>query len=199
MLADTRPIRYDGVCVLEEAAILESHGIEVESPGGLSNSDEVDASDFPEQPCEASLFDKRPSARACGFSRADLSSPTLVPDQPSTPTAASRLHPRVLNLSVPTQVPMVLPSGFPLLARGLSAQRAALIGRSQASAAGTGVSWSPPSPCAQEEASVHLSEPQEPSRLERAAGSHSSPALAHQERATCSNGTAIKTEALEEA
>lgn len=44
-----RPICYDGVCVFEEAAILESHGIEVESPGGQSNSDEVDASDFPDQ------------------------------------------------------------------------------------------------------------------------------------------------------
>uniref|UniRef100_H3D2X4 Homeobox-containing protein 1 n=1 Tax=Tetraodon nigroviridis TaxID=99883 RepID=H3D2X4_TETNG len=32
-----------------EAAILESHGIEVESPGGQSNSDEVDAGDFPDQ------------------------------------------------------------------------------------------------------------------------------------------------------
>ncbi|XP_029951858.1 homeobox-containing protein 1-like isoform X1 [Salarias fasciatus] len=32
-----------------EAAILESHGIEVESPGGQSNSDEVDGNDFPDQ------------------------------------------------------------------------------------------------------------------------------------------------------
>lgn len=44
-----RPILYDQVCVFEEAAILESHGIEVQSPGGLSNSDEVDAGDFPDQ------------------------------------------------------------------------------------------------------------------------------------------------------
>lgn len=42
-------MRYDGLCVFEEAAILESHGIEVESPGGQSNSDEVEASDFPDQ------------------------------------------------------------------------------------------------------------------------------------------------------
>ena len=38
----------------EEAAILESHGIEVQSPGGHSNSDEVDGNDFPDQvtqPC----------------------------------------------------------------------------------------------------------------------------------------------------
>uniref|UniRef100_A0A3Q1BZI5 Homeobox-containing protein 1 n=1 Tax=Amphiprion ocellaris TaxID=80972 RepID=A0A3Q1BZI5_AMPOC len=32
-----------------EAAILESHGIEVQSPGGQSNSDEVDGNDFPDQ------------------------------------------------------------------------------------------------------------------------------------------------------
>uniref|UniRef100_A0A3B3Y3B1 Homeobox-containing protein 1 n=1 Tax=Poecilia mexicana TaxID=48701 RepID=A0A3B3Y3B1_9TELE len=32
-----------------EAAILESHGIEVESPGGQSNGDEVDGNDFPDQ------------------------------------------------------------------------------------------------------------------------------------------------------
>lgn len=40
---------YDQVCVFEEAAILESHGIEAQSPGAQSNSDEVDASDFPDQ------------------------------------------------------------------------------------------------------------------------------------------------------
>lgn len=44
-----RSICYDGVCVFEEAAILESHGIEVQSPGGQSNSDEVDGNDFPDQ------------------------------------------------------------------------------------------------------------------------------------------------------
>ena len=33
----------------EEAAILESHGMDVVSPGGHSNSDEVDGNDFPEQ------------------------------------------------------------------------------------------------------------------------------------------------------
>lgn len=42
-------ICYDKVCVFEEAAILESHGIEVQSPGGQSNSDEVDGNDFPDQ------------------------------------------------------------------------------------------------------------------------------------------------------
>lgn len=42
-------ICYDDVCVFEEAAILESHGIEVQSPGGQSNSDDVDGNDFPDQ------------------------------------------------------------------------------------------------------------------------------------------------------
>lgn len=49
MATRSRPIHYDQVCVFEEAAILESHGIEVQSPGGQSNSDEVDGSDFPDQ------------------------------------------------------------------------------------------------------------------------------------------------------
>ncbi|XP_029982512.1 homeobox-containing protein 1-like isoform X4 [Sphaeramia orbicularis] len=68
-----------------EAAILESHGIEVQSPGGQSNSDEVDGNDFPDQGCEVSLFDKRASGRSFGFSRADLSSPTQ--DEPTIHTA----------------------------------------------------------------------------------------------------------------
>ncbi|XP_054626535.1 homeobox-containing protein 1-like isoform X6 [Dunckerocampus dactyliophorus] len=57
-----------------EATILESHGIDVQSPGGQSNSDEVDGNDFPEQ---------RVAARPFAFARADLSSsaqvPTLLP------------------------------------------------------------------------------------------------------------------------
>lgn len=44
-----KSICYDQVCVFEEAALLESHGIEVQSPGGQSNSDEVDGNDFPDQ------------------------------------------------------------------------------------------------------------------------------------------------------
>lgn len=32
-----------------EAAILESHGIDVQSPGGHSNSDDVDGNDYSEQ------------------------------------------------------------------------------------------------------------------------------------------------------
>lgn len=40
-----------GICLLffEEAAILESHGIDVQSPGGHSNSDDVDGNDYSEQ------------------------------------------------------------------------------------------------------------------------------------------------------
>lgn len=35
--------------LLEEAAILESHGIDVQSPGGHSNSDDIDSNEFPDQ------------------------------------------------------------------------------------------------------------------------------------------------------
>ncbi|KAM6950552.1 homeobox-containing protein 1-like isoform 2-T2 [Lycodopsis pacificus] len=167
------------------AAILESHGIEVQSPGGQSNSDEVDGNDFPDQGCEVSLFDKRASAKQFGFSRADLSSPT--------------------------QVPTLLPSWFSVLSRGgLSGQRgASLIGRSLVSGAGpqaegsrlTGVSWSPPSPSLQDEPSIHsaLSEPQDPIGLEKAAVNHGSHALANQvDGAGCSIGNDIKTETLED-
>lgn len=167
------------------AAILESHGIEVQSPGGQSNSDEVDGNDFPDQGCEVSLFDKRASARQFGFSRADLSSPT--------------------------QVPTLLPSWFSALGRGaLSGQRSAsLIGRSLVAGAGpqaegsrlTGVSWSPPSPSLQDEPTIHsaLSEPQDPIGLEKASVNHSSQALANQaDVAGCSIGNDIKTETLED-
>ncbi|KAG7268008.1 hypothetical protein CRUP_025882 [Coryphaenoides rupestris] len=62
-----------------EAAILESHGMDVVSPGGHSNSDEVDGNEFPEQGSEGSVFDKRVANRAFGLGRIDLSSPTQVP------------------------------------------------------------------------------------------------------------------------
>ncbi|XP_063737860.1 homeobox-containing protein 1-like isoform X2 [Eleginops maclovinus] len=158
------------------AAILESHGIEVQSPGGQSNSDEVDGNDFPDQGCEVSLFDKRASARQFGFSRADLSSPT--------------------------QVPTLLPSWFSSLGRGgLSGHRGTtLIGRSLVSGAGpqveatrlTGVSWSPPSPSLKDEHT--LSEPQDPISLEKASVNHSNQV----EGAGCSSGIDIKTETLED-
>ncbi|KAM7406507.1 hypothetical protein PAMP_000881 [Pampus punctatissimus] len=166
-----------------EAAILESHGIEVQSPGGQSNSDEVDGNDFPDQGCEVSLFDKRTSARPFGFSRADLSSPT--------------------------QVPTLLPSWFSTLGRGgLSGQRGtSLVGRSLVSVAGpqgegsrlTSVSWSPPSPSLQDEPTIHsaLSESQDPIGLEKAAAGHSSQANQVNE-AGCSLGSDIKTETLED-
>ncbi|XP_056134922.1 homeobox-containing protein 1-like [Lampris incognitus] len=173
-----------------EAAILESHGIEVESPGGQSNSDEVDGNDFPDQGCEVSLFDKRAASRAFGLSRVDLSSPT--------------------------QVPTLLPSwlaAWPALGRGgVAGQRGnSLIGRSLVSGAGsqaegprlTGVSWSPPSPSLQEEPTNHnsLTEPQDPITLavEMAAVNHSILALANQVGVTGGGaGGDIKTEALED-
>ncbi|KAM9408637.1 homeobox-containing protein 1-like [Pholidichthys leucotaenia] len=159
-----------------EASILESHGIEVQSPGGQSNSDDVDGNDFPDQACEVSLFDKRAFARQFGFSRADLSSPT--------------------------QVPTLLPSYFSALARGgMVGQRGtSLIARSPITGAGpqaegarlASVSWSPLSPSIQDE---H----QDVVDLEKVAASHSSPALASQvDRAGCSIGNDIKTETLED-
>ncbi|XP_028291405.1 homeobox-containing protein 1-like isoform X2 [Gouania willdenowi] len=168
------------------AAILESHGIEVQSPGGQSNSDEVDGNDFPDQCCDTSLFDKRASAKPFGFSRADLSSPT--------------------------QVPTLLPSWFSTLSRGgMSGQRnASLIGRALMSgivpqAEGvriTGMSWSPPSPTLQDEPAIHslLPDTQDPVCLEKAAESESSPppTVRQGEQPGCSVGGDIKTEMLED-
>lgn len=39
----------------EEAAILETHGIDVQSPGGHSNSDEIDGNEFSEPGAEPGL------------------------------------------------------------------------------------------------------------------------------------------------
>ncbi|XP_015252628.1 PREDICTED: homeobox-containing protein 1-like isoform X3 [Cyprinodon variegatus] len=158
-------------------AILESHGIEVESPGGQSNGDEVDGNDFPDQGCDVSLFEKRASARPFPFSRADLSSPTQVPPQ--------------------------LPSWFSALARGAaSGQRgASLIGRSLVSGSSsqaegsrtTGASWSPTSPSLQEE-----SDPQEPLTSEKTAAGRNSPASANQgDGAGCIAGNQIKMESMD--
>nr|XP_054590867.1 homeobox-containing protein 1 isoform X2 [Nothobranchius furzeri] len=163
------------------AAILESHGIEVQSPGGQSNSDEMDGNDFPDQACEVTLFDKRASTRQFAFSRADLSSPTQVPPQ--------------------------LPSWFSALARGgASGHRGtSLIGRSLLSGLGpqaegsrlTGVSWSPPSPSLQDDPSL-LSEPQDLVSSEKMAVSRRSPASANQaDRAGGSTGNQVKMETLE--
>ncbi|XP_061610636.1 homeobox-containing protein 1 isoform X4 [Phyllopteryx taeniolatus] len=59
-----------------EATILESHGIDVQSPGGHSNSDDVDGSDFTDQACDLPYFDKRPLSRPFGLYRLEPTSPT---------------------------------------------------------------------------------------------------------------------------
>ncbi|XP_028858597.1 homeobox-containing protein 1 isoform X3 [Denticeps clupeoides] len=58
------------------ATILESHGIDVQSPGGHSNSDDVDGNDYTEQPCDVPYFEKRPMNRSFGFYRLEPTSPT---------------------------------------------------------------------------------------------------------------------------
>ncbi|XP_026856621.2 homeobox-containing protein 1 isoform X2 [Electrophorus electricus] len=59
-----------------EATILESHGIDVQSPGGHSNSDDIDANDYTEQGCDLPYFEKRPLTRPFGFYRLEPTSPT---------------------------------------------------------------------------------------------------------------------------
>ncbi|XP_029586449.1 homeobox-containing protein 1 isoform X6 [Salmo trutta] len=178
-------------------AILESHGIEVQSPGGHSNSDEIDGNDFSDQGCEVPLFEKRVVTRPFSLSRRDLSSPT--------------------------QVPTLLPSwlaAWPGSGRGgLAAHRASsLICRSLLSGAGlaqgagtegsrlTGVSWSAPSPPSlQDDSSTNHSnalEHQDPITLavEMAAVNHSILALATQAGgglALGGTGSDIKTEVVE--
>ncbi|XP_028253038.1 homeobox-containing protein 1 isoform X2 [Parambassis ranga] len=58
------------------ATILESHGIDVQSPGGHSNSDDIDGNDFTEQACDLPYFDKRPLSRPFGLYRLEPTSPT---------------------------------------------------------------------------------------------------------------------------
>ncbi|XP_036405599.1 homeobox-containing protein 1 isoform X2 [Megalops cyprinoides] len=58
------------------ATILESHGIDVQSPGGHSNSDDIDGNDYAEQGCDVPYFEKRPLPRPFGFYRLEPSSPT---------------------------------------------------------------------------------------------------------------------------
>ncbi|XP_017551182.1 homeobox-containing protein 1 isoform X1 [Pygocentrus nattereri] len=53
----------------QEATILESHGIDVQSPGGHSNSDDIDATDYTEQGCDLPYFEKRSMTRPFGFYR----------------------------------------------------------------------------------------------------------------------------------
>ncbi|XP_062302545.1 homeobox-containing protein 1a isoform X2 [Osmerus eperlanus] len=171
-----------------EAAILESHGIDVQSPGGHSNSDDIDSNEFPDQACEvSSLFEKRVVSRPYGLSRLDLSSPT--------------------------QVPTLLPSwlaAWPNPAKGAMAafRGSSLVGRASLPGVGqqaegtrlTGVSWSPPSPSLQDESTNH-SEQQDPITLavEMAAVNHSILALATQAGGvTRGTGSDIKTEMLDE-
>ncbi|XP_049319818.1 homeobox-containing protein 1a isoform X2 [Astyanax mexicanus] len=59
------------------AAILESHGLDVQSPGGQSNSDEIDGTEYSEPAAEQSLG-PRAVARGFAFSRGDLPSPVQV-------------------------------------------------------------------------------------------------------------------------
>lgn len=63
-----------------EATILESHGIDVQSPGGHSNSDDIDGNDYAEQlllqGCEVPYFEKRSMTRPFGFYRLEPTSPT---------------------------------------------------------------------------------------------------------------------------
>uniref|UniRef100_A0A3P9GXY1 Homeobox-containing protein 1 n=1 Tax=Oryzias latipes TaxID=8090 RepID=A0A3P9GXY1_ORYLA len=61
-----------------EATILESHGIDVQSPGGHSNSDDIDGNDFSEQACDLPYFDKRPLSRPFSLYRLEPTSPTQV-------------------------------------------------------------------------------------------------------------------------
>ncbi|KAK1889372.1 Homeobox-containing protein 1 [Dissostichus eleginoides] len=58
-----------------EATILESHGIDVQSPGGHSNSDDVDGNDLSEQAFDLPYFDKRPLSRPFGLYRLEPTSP----------------------------------------------------------------------------------------------------------------------------
>ncbi|XP_051510286.1 homeobox-containing protein 1-like isoform X3 [Myxocyprinus asiaticus] len=62
-----------------EATILENHGIDVQSPGGHSNSDDVDANDYNEQGCDVSYFEKRGVNRPFGYYRLEPTSPTQFP------------------------------------------------------------------------------------------------------------------------
>ncbi|XP_063079784.1 homeobox-containing protein 1 isoform X2 [Engraulis encrasicolus] len=72
-----------------EATILESHGIDVQSPGGHSNSDDIDGNDYAEQlslqGCDVPYFEKRSMTRPFGFYRLEPTSPTQV--NPPTPPA----------------------------------------------------------------------------------------------------------------
>ncbi|TRY86736.1 hypothetical protein DNTS_029017 [Danionella cerebrum] len=60
----------------QEATILETHGIDVQSPGGHSNSDDVDGNDYNDPSCEVAYFEKRGITRPFSYYRLDPTSPT---------------------------------------------------------------------------------------------------------------------------
>ncbi|XP_035279166.1 homeobox-containing protein 1-like isoform X3 [Anguilla anguilla] len=153
-------------------AILESHGIDVQSPGGHSNSDDVDGNDYSEQACDAVFFEKRPFPRP----RFDLSPPTQVPVLPPSWLAARPS----LGSAGPQRAP---PAGRP----------GAGPGKAEGGPRLTAVSWSPPS--LQDDSNSH-GEHQDPITLavEMAAVNHSILALAQQGGA----GGEIKTEVLDD-
>ncbi|KAG9336134.1 hypothetical protein JZ751_002481, partial [Albula glossodonta] len=158
------------------ATILESHGIDVQSPGGHSNSDDVDGNDYSEQGCDVDFFEKRPLPRPFGFNRFDLSPPTQVPVLPPTWLAA-RPSP-----------------GGAGPQRGPSAGRPGTgAGKAEGGPRLTAVSWSPPS--LQDDSNSH-GDHQDPITLavEMAAVNHTILALARQG----GPNSEIKTEVLDD-
>ncbi|KAJ8341902.1 hypothetical protein SKAU_G00341930 [Synaphobranchus kaupii] len=155
-----------------EAAILESHGIDVQSPGGHSNSDDIDGNDYSEQGCDAMFFEKRPFPRP----RFDLSPPTQVPVLPPSWLAAR-----------PS------PSSVGLQRAPLAGRPGAAAGKAEGGPRLTAVSWSPPS--LQDDSNSH-GEHQDPITLavEMAAVNHTILALAQQG----GSSGAIKTEVLDD-
>ncbi|KAJ8291205.1 hypothetical protein GJAV_G00022590 [Gymnothorax javanicus] len=153
-------------------AILESHGMDVQSPGGHSNSDDVDGNEYSEQGCDGIFFEKRPFPRP----RFDLSPPTQVPVLPPSWLAA-RPSPGGAG---PQRVP---PAG----------RSSGGTGKADGGPRLSAVSWSPPS--LQDDSNSH-SEHQDPITLavEMAAVNHSILALAQQGGA----GGEIKTETLDD-
>ncbi|XP_035861405.1 homeobox-containing protein 1 isoform X2 [Sander lucioperca] len=91
------------------ATILESHGIDVQSPGGHSNSDDIDGNDFSEQACDLPYFDKRPLSRPFGLYRLEPTSPTQAEGrhyqyllQPHTHTTTTSIpNPKLDRPAVP--------------------------------------------------------------------------------------------------
>ncbi|XP_072545139.1 homeobox-containing protein 1a isoform X2 [Salminus brasiliensis] len=164
-------------------AILESHGIDVQSPGGQSNSDEIDGNDYSEPAAEQGLG-PRAVARGFGFSRGDLSSPVQVPTLLPGWLAAWPGLSLGLGLGPGKAGP---PKGPGPGRQGSGAGRQAEGSRL------TAVSWSPSSP---QDDGTGPSEHQDPITLavEMAAVNHTILALAQQGRGTNN----IKAEVLDD-